>query len=546
MNIQNFQKPLNITEFTSEPSLIGLNLERLKPNNFQVEVHNMKSLTQLRQEEFLSVMLGFLHTLKKNISNHKQNFCYFNTLLLNWYLKLGQVLTLNEKNYGILWNGSLQEISNKLWSHIKIDSQDLDLSLSKKSVPILEQKSWFSTNKQQVLSQNSYKISLPSFMSSHSDYTDYESINKNSRIYRIKTDKNQSKLFQFWSITCKKIYNEALKFLNDKQGFDSLGKAKGTKSQQFQTLSMRTWVKCNNIPAKIIHSTLQRAWVAWSSTKVNKNKLRLAEYFTGDFTIQTDPKAYRKGKLYPKFWGNLQPLTLRYNHKDQQIIGNNCLTIFRKFGKWYLSQPCEYKRQPVNTKEVKVIGLDPGLRNFLTGFDGQNFLQFTTPKNAERLIKISKYISKLISKKKSISCNFHRRMISFKIERLRKKSLNLKKELLRKIACWISKNYDVIFLPEFKIKSIFSKRRNNKTNNLLSRLLSHFEFKTLLAYHCAKNGSVMVSVNEAYTSKTCSRCGHIHSTLSSNKLFVCPKCNHTLDRDCNSAINILNNSLTLC
>ena len=46
-------------------------------------------------------------------------------------------------------------------------------------------------------------------------------------------------------------------------------------------------------------------------------------------------------------------------------------------------------------------------------------------------------------------------------------------------------------------------------------------------------------VTEEYTSKTCSKCGHIHTKLRGNKQFVCPDCGHAIGRDVNGAFNIL-------
>ena len=53
-------------------------------------------------------------------------------------------------------------------------------------------------------------------------------------------------------------------------------------------------------------------------------------------------------------------------------------------------------------------------------------------------------------------------------------------------------------------------------------------------------------VDEAYTSKTCGMCGHIHQSLGGNKVFRCPHCSFEIDRDVNGARNILLRFLTLC
>jgi putative transposase len=54
----------------------------------------------------------------------------------------------------------------------------------------------------------------------------------------------------------------------------------------------------------------------------------------------------------------------------------------------------------------------------------------------------------------------------------------------------------------------------------------------------------VVIVSEAYTSKTCRRCGVIHHKLCGNKVFNCPSCRLSCDRDKHAARNILLRYLT--
>jgi putative transposase len=343
---------------------------------------------------------------------------------------------------------------------------------------------------------------------------------------------------------CKQIYNQAIEYLNQHQGYDDLGRAKGTKEQQFQTLSMRTWLKDNdyNIPAKLIHNTLHRAYRAWANTPPDKNtKLRIAKLAEGWFTLETDPKALSKGKLYPKFWGNNQPLTFRYNHKDVSLLQGNCLLIYRSHGRLYCSQPNLIECSHHNGSD-KVIALDPGIRNFLTGFDGHNGYQFTNSKDLEKLAKMKAYQAKLHKNLRGKS-NKYKQKIKFKMARINRKISNLVKDLHRKIACWLAKNYRIIFVPSYRIKKIYAQGKQNKTNRKNQLNYAWYKFRQLLEYHCVKHGSVVVEVSESYTSKTCSCCGKIHENLGSNKLFQCPHCGHILDRDLNGAINIYFNSL---
>ncbi|MBL1210724.1 hypothetical protein [Geminocystis sp. GBBB08] len=61
------------------------------------------------------------------------------------------------------------------------------------------------------------------------------------------------KLIKFINSENKILYNQAIKELNQHQGFSHLGSAKGTNKQQFQTLWGRVYQWRKNMPVKIQH-----------------------------------------------------------------------------------------------------------------------------------------------------------------------------------------------------------------------------------------------------------------------------------------------------
>jgi putative transposase len=84
-------------------------------------------------------------------------------------------------------------------------------------------------------------------------------------------------------------------------------------------------------------------------------------------------------------------------------------------------------------------------------------------------------------------------------------------------------------------------RKKRKLKNKTARAMmtwAFYQFSQTLEHLCNRYGSKLVRVTEEYTSKTCTKCGHIHRKLGSNKKFKCPGCGYEIPRDFNGALGI--------
>ncbi|NEQ41531.1 MAG: transposase [Okeania sp. SIO3I5] len=83
-----------------------------------------------------------------------------------------------------------------------------------------------------------------------------------------------------------------------------------------------------------------------------------------------------------------------------------------------------------------------------------------------------------------------------------------------------------------------SRKINRKSvRNMLT--WSHGKFASHIEQMAARQGVLVVRCNEAYTSKTCTNCGHVHHNLGGSKIYKCPQCGHRIARDINGARNIM-------
>lgn len=94
-------------------------------------------------------------------------------------------------------------------------------------------------------------------------------------------------------------------------------------------------------------------------------------------------------------------------------------------------------------------------------------------------------------------------------------------------------------LPETSNMVAKAKRKIRSKTARAMLTWAHYRFKLFLKQAALRRDCIVVDVTEEYTSKTCGRCGHIHSKLGGSKKFKCPECGHEIDRDFNGASNIL-------
>ncbi len=247
---------------------------------------------------------------------------------------------------------------------------------------------------------------------------------------------------------------------------------------------------------------------------------------------------YKKNQWYPT---KVKGLTYRSPEGFPTECSYGTQLVFDR-GKWYGIFP-EYK-QPIPTDQSKVIALDPGVRTFLTGYDGEKIVEFGNG-DMGKIQRLCSHLDNLMSRIDLSVAKRQRRAMRKASYRIRGKIQSLVKDLHNKVAQFLVKEYKVIFLPTFSTSEMVVKsgRKLNKrtARNMLS--WSHYKFQQHLIEMANRHNVLLVLCNESYTSKTCPLCGHVHKQLGGNKKFQCPQCGYTAHRDWNGARNIMLRSL---
>jgi len=103
----------------------------------------------------------------------------------------------------------------------------------------------------------------------------------------------------------------------------------------------------------------------------------------------------------------------------------------------------------------------------------------------------------------------------------------------------------VVIIRKETLKDKSQRRIGSKAARAMATW-GHYRFKQRLLHKSREYPWCKpIICDEHFTSKTCGQCGFIHDKLGSSKVFKCPQCQFTLDRDVNGARNILIRYLTL-
>ncbi|NDC95497.1 transposase [bacterium] len=204
---------------------------------------------------------------------------------------------------------------------------------------------------------------------------------------------------------------------------------------------------------------------------------------------------------------------------------------------YYLIVPFNKKKK--TREQDGIVSLDPGVRTFLTGVDGDKTIELGKDSGTILFRKL-RHLDHLISKKDKTRDKTVKKILKKRIKKVRIYIRNLQDELHKKTSTWLCKKYSNVVIPQFGSKDMVKKQdRKLKTKTVRAMsILAHSRFLERLKNKAREWRTDVVIVDEKYTSKTCSVCGHVKTKRFRN-VYNCESCLMTMDRDRNGAINIL-------
>jgi putative transposase len=174
----------------------------------------------------------------------------------------------------------------------------------------------------------------------------------------------------------------------------------------------------------------------------------------------------------------------------------------------------------------------------MTIYSNNKCVEIGTDKIINQIDKVNNKLDKLKSHLDTNKINENKyKKVKTKYEL---KIKNKIKDMHKKTANYLLKNYEIINIGKVSIKSMISKLKGNICNITKRRLLrlSHYSFREYLKLNALKYGNIINEIDEYQTTQQCHNCGYIKKDVGCNKIYNCNQCNIKLDRDVNASINI--------
>jgi putative transposase len=220
-------------------------------------------------------------------------------------------------------------------------------------------------------------------------------------------------------------------------------------------------------------------------------------------------------------------------------------TVSRRGGRWRISLNVDAadfhpaaRHQPRDPADhTGWAGVDRGLHAPVVAAtaDGTETIRVTdAPKALRAAQPVTRRLQKAVSRKVKGSAN--RRDAVARLSRHHERVSARRHYFLHQVSNLLVKTHDRLVIEDLNITGMLH-------NHHLAAAISDAAWGELarqLRYKQTWHGGQIITADRWFpSSKTCSRCGDVKTTLTlADRAFTCENCGHTIDRDLNAAINL--------
>lgn len=222
-------------------------------------------------------------------------------------------------------------------------------------------------------------------------------------------------------------------------------------------------------------------------------------------------------------------------------------TVSYKAGRYYVSVLVEEMQLQKEKLNDFGIGIDLGLKEFAVLSNERIYNNINKTQKIKKLEKKLKREQRSFSrmyesyKKRKVrdeTCTkFNYEKQKLKVQRLYHKLNNIRTDYINKCISEIVRTKpSYIAIEDLNVSGMMKNKHLSKA----IRRQKFYEFRTKLTAKCKELGIELRVVDRFYpSSKTCHNCGCVkHDLKLSERVYKCPECGFTIDRDLNAALNL--------
>jgi putative transposase len=213
-----------------------------------------------------------------------------------------------------------------------------------------------------------------------------------------------------------------------------------------------------------------------------------------------------------------------------------CDLLYRKSSATFFLAVTVDAPEPTPDEASEYLGVDLGIITLAATSDGEFLNRSTGPKHAH-VNQVRARFSRFRQKVQTHGTTSGKRLLKKRGGRARRFMKDINHCLSKAIVQTAKGTGRGIALED--LKNIRSRVNGSKRRRRVLHSWAFFQLRAFIAYKAALAGVPVVYVDPAYTSQTCSRCGHGEkANRRSQARFLCVACGSSAHADLNAAVNI--------
>lgn len=362
--------------------------------------------------------------------------------------------------------------------------------------------------------------------------------------YRINPTPSQAEALDHWMTFCRNLYNAmvaqrviALSHPNPTRRYI---RHYGPDGQQAMVAE-----KAQQLPPE---------YYAMPSSVRQDVSARVELTFQRWYQRQSGPPRFQSWRRYSTFrlpspsgWSvNPARATIRINRigdiplvLHRPLLGDpRTLTIAHAAGRWYAIITCRDVPVPEGIATSAMVGIDLRVAEHLLATSDGELIE--NPHYLEQSLKQLARVQRKMARQQRGS---QRREETIRqIQRIHEHIANQRREMHHRVSHDLIQRYAFIAVEDISPDYMVERRKRDPYPREQARRALDTgwgQFLSFLTYKAEAAGRIVVRVDPAYTSRTCSQCGVVTEQEPFEREFSCPACGHREHRAINAARNIL-------